>query len=131
MTGLSEFGGFTGPIIRGRSKESGRQAVRQKPSNAQAREGLAILRRIRSKDRTAIKDCIDTYGSFVWSLARKFAGSTAEAETLSEQIFRDIWQVSEGDCREHATERQVIATIALRRVIKQLGRGGQIADSAA
>lgn len=81
-------------------------------------ETSTILRRIARKDKTAVKDCIDAYGSFIWALAKKFTGSRAEAEAATEEIFTDIWQYREcaGDSR--STEEKLVAMIALRRLIK-------------
>jgi hypothetical protein len=122
MTGLSEFGKYAGPAAAGdfRRRAAGAEN-KAKPAQRAASIGgdrLAILQRIRAKDRTAIKECIDAYGAFVWTLAQRFAKTTHEAEMLTEEIFRDIWQVSEADClSQSSSERKVIALIALRRLL--------------
>jgi hypothetical protein len=77
-----------------------------------------ILRRIAEKDKTAVKDCIDVYGDFIWTLARKFTGSREAAAIATEEIFTDIWQYSERESGIRSTEDKLIAMIALRRLIK-------------
>ncbi|MDQ3181872.1 MAG: hypothetical protein M3Q33_15315 [Acidobacteriota bacterium] len=86
----------------------------------QKTEPLTILQRIADRDKTAIEDCIDTYGNFVWALARKLTGSREEAESATEEIFIDIWQYCESARNARAIEEKLIAMIALRRLIKPL-----------
>jgi len=42
-----------------------------------------IFQRITNKDRTAVKDCVDADGNFIWALARKFTASCEEAEAAA------------------------------------------------
>jgi DNA-directed RNA polymerase specialized sigma24 family protein len=79
-----------------------------------------ILRRIAGRDKTAVKDCIDAYGNFIWALARKFTRSREEAEAATEKIFTDIWQYCEHNDKTQFVEEKLIAMIALRRLIKHL-----------
>jgi len=85
----------------------------------QKTEASTILRRIAEKDKTAVKDCIDTYGNFIWALARKLTASREEAEAATEEIFIDIWRYCEERARNtQSIEKKLIAMIALRRLIK-------------
>lgn len=79
---------------------------------------LTILPKIARKDKTAVKDCIDTYGNFIWMLARKFTRSREEAERATEEIFTDIWQCCERVSESRLTEEKLVAMIALRRLTK-------------
>jgi DNA-directed RNA polymerase specialized sigma24 family protein len=81
----------------------------------QKTETSTILRRIAEKDKTAVEDCIDTYGNFIWALARKLTASREEAKTATEEIFIDIWRYWERARNTHSIEKKLIATIALRR----------------
>jgi RNA polymerase sigma-70 factor (ECF subfamily) len=92
----------------------------------QKTETSTILRRIAEKDKTAVKDCIDAYGNFIWALARKLTASTEEAETATEEIFIDIWQYCDRTDKTQPVEKKLIAMIALRRLIKPLQYAGQI-----
>lgn len=84
----------------------------------QKTETSTILRRIAEKDKTAVKDCIDTYGNYIWALARKLTASRAEAEAATEEIFIDIWRYCEREPDTRSTEEKLVAMIALRRLIK-------------
>ncbi len=92
----------------------------------QKTETSTILRRIAEKDKTAVKDCIDAYGNFIWALARKFTASREEAEAATEEIFIDIWRYCERARSTQSIEEKLIAMIALRRLIKPLQYAGQI-----
>jgi RNA polymerase sigma-70 factor (ECF subfamily) len=83
-------------------------------------KSLTILQRIANKDQTAVEDCIDTYGNFIWALARKFTASTEEAEAATEEIFIDIWRYSERGDKPQSVESVLISLIARRRLIKYL-----------
>ncbi len=84
----------------------------------QKTETSTILRRIAEKDKTAVKDCIDAYGNFIWALAKKLTASLEEAEAATEEIFIDIWRYCERAGNTQSIEEKLIAMIALRRLIK-------------
>lgn len=86
---------------------------------------LTILQRVGNKDRTAVKDCIDAYGNFIWEVARKFTSSTKEAEALTQEIFIDIWRYAELGDQPQSDEKNLISMIALRRLIKRFPRAGR------
>lgn len=86
----------------------------------QKTNGLTILERIAEKDKTAVKNCVDTYGNFIWALAKKFTNSTEAAEKATQEIFIDIWRYAEQSNEFQADEKVLIARIALRRLIKYL-----------
>lgn len=81
---------------------------------------LTIIQRIAEKDRTAVADCVDTYGNFIWALARKFTNSAEEAEAAAQEIFIDIWRYAERADHAQSPENMLIALIARRRLIKHL-----------
>ena len=81
---------------------------------------LTILQRIAKKDKTAVRDCINTYGNFIWALARKFTRSPEEAEAATQEIFTDIWRYAERADRPQSSEDMLVAMIARRRLIKHL-----------
>lgn len=79
---------------------------------------LTIFQRIAEKDKTAVKECIDTYGNLIWALAKKFRTSNEEAEKATQKIFIDIWQNAECSSQSQTSEKLLIAQISLRRLIK-------------
>lgn len=92
----------------------------------QEKETSTILQRIGKKDRTAINDCLDAYGDFVWTLTRKLTATLEEAELATQQIFTDIWRYCERPLNSHSAEKKVIATIALRRLFKGFNPPGSL-----
>ncbi len=92
----------------------------------QKTETSTILQRIAEKDKTAVKDCIDAYGNFIWALARKLTASREEAKTATEEIFIDIWRYCEHARNTQSVEEKLIAMIALRRLIRPLQQAKQI-----
>lgn len=53
-----------------------------------------------------------------WTLARRFTASNEEAETATQEIFIDFWQNAKRFDQSQASEKLLIARIALRRLIK-------------
>jgi DNA-directed RNA polymerase specialized sigma24 family protein len=86
----------------------------------QKTKSLTILQRIENKDRTAVQDCIDSYGNFIWALARKFTASREEAEAATLEIFQDIWRYSKRADEPQSAEDMVASQIARRRLIRYL-----------
>lgn len=84
------------------------------------KKSLTILQRIAEKDQTAVKDCVEAYGDFIWALARKFTASPEEAEAAAQEIFIDIWRYAERADQSQSPENLLIALIARRRLIKRL-----------
>lgn len=79
---------------------------------------LNIFQRVAKKDKTAVSDCIDAYGDFIWALARKFTDSTKEAEVAAQEIFIDIWRFAERADKIQSADNVLISQIARRRLIK-------------
>ena len=86
---------------------------------------LTIFQRIAAKDKTAVKDCVDAYGNFIWALARKFTRSPEEAAAATREIFIDIWRYAEHGNPPQSVEDLTIRLIARRRLIEYLRQAGQ------
>lgn len=80
----------------------------------------AILQRIAEGDKTAVQDCLNTYGGLVWSLARRMLPNTDEAEDAVQETFIDIWKNAERFDERQASETTFVAMIARRRLIDRL-----------
>lgn len=63
---------------------------------------------------------MDTYGGLVWSLARRFSDSVADAEDASQEIFLEIWKSANRYDSSMGKESTFIATIARRRLIDRV-----------
>jgi hypothetical protein len=68
------------------------------------RETTSILQRIAANDKTAINDCHYADGIFVWALAKKL--TLSREETVTEQIFTDIWQYCERPFNSQSGEKK-------------------------
>jgi RNA polymerase sigma-70 factor (ECF subfamily) len=76
-----------------------------------------ILQRLAQSDKTAIQDCVDTYGNLIWALAKTKTASLEEAENLTLKIFMDVWKYSERYNLDICDEITFISVIAHRRFI--------------
>lgn len=79
-----------------------------------------ILKRIAAGDKTAVQDCLNSYGNLVWSLARRMSQNTDEAEDAVQEIFIDVWKNAARFDETQSSETTFIAMIARRRLIDRL-----------
>ncbi len=79
-----------------------------------------ILKRIASGDKSAVQDCLNTYGGLVWSLARRMSPNPEEAEDAVQEIFIDVWKNAARFDETQASETTFVAMIARRRLIDRL-----------
>lgn len=79
-----------------------------------------ILKRIASGSKSAVQECLNTYGGLVWSLARRMLGNSEEAEDAVQEIFIDIWKNAERFDEAQASETTFVAMIARRRLIDRM-----------
>jgi RNA polymerase sigma-70 factor, ECF subfamily len=80
----------------------------------------SLLERIAAGDPTAVKECMSTYGGLVWSLARRFGASAADAEDATQEIFVEIWKSASRYDPQMGSEAVFVTTIARRRLIDRL-----------
>ena len=84
-----------------------------------------ILPRLAAGDPLAMGECINRYGSLVWSLVRRAIKDTAEAEDLVQEIFTEIWKKAGFFDARVASESTFIGLITRRRAIDFLRRQGR------
>ncbi|MBX3403626.1 MAG: sigma-70 family RNA polymerase sigma factor [Phycisphaeraceae bacterium] len=84
-----------------------------------------ILQRIASGEASAVQACIDRYSGLVWSLARRFCPSPADAEDAVQEIFLDVWRSASRFDASVASETTFVAMIARRRLIDRGRRSGR------
>lgn len=80
----------------------------------------AILQSIADGDKTAVQDCLKTYGGLVWSLARRMLRNSDDAEDAVQEIFVDIWKNAARFDPAQSSETTFIAMIARRRLIDRI-----------
>ena len=76
-----------------------------------------FLERIAEGDASAVSDFIDRYGGLVWSIARRFSPTEADAEDAVQEIFLDLWKSCKSFRPEIASEKTFTTMIARRRLI--------------
>lgn len=76
-----------------------------------------LLPMVASGNRASMQECIDRYGGLVWSLARKFTQSDADAEDATQDIFLDVWKSAARFDPSVASETTFGAMVARRRLI--------------
>lgn len=82
----------------------------------------SILSRIAAGDADAVDECLKDYGDLVWSIAKRFSKSNADAEDAAQEVFVELWQKAARFDPEIASETTFIAMIARRRLIDRLRR---------
>ena len=80
----------------------------------------AILKRVAAGDADAVRECLDTYGGLVWSLARRMLRNTEDAEDVVQDVFVDVWKNAQRFDESLASETTFIAMIARRRIIDRV-----------
>lgn len=82
-------------------------------------------------DPAAFQECVDRFGALVWSLARRYTRTQAEAEDAVQEIFLHIWKNAGRYRAEVASEATFISVIARRRLLdrrRSASREPQAAD---
>ncbi|MHC5004355.1 MAG: RNA polymerase sigma factor [Planctomycetota bacterium] len=77
----------------------------------------SVLQRVAAGEMSAMQDCIDTYGGLVWSLARRFCPTAAEAEDAVQEVFIALWENADRFDENQGSEVTFVAMIARRRLI--------------
>ncbi|MHC4784427.1 MAG: RNA polymerase sigma factor, partial [Planctomycetota bacterium] len=77
----------------------------------------SLLQRVAAGDMAAMQECIDEYGGLIWSLARRFCPSPAEAEDAVQEVFIALWENASRFDDSKGTEVTFVAMIARRRLI--------------
>ena len=84
-----------------------------------------ILKRIAQGEKTAVQDCLNTYGGLVWSLARKMMPVADEAEDAVQEVFIEIWKNAERFDETKSSETTFVAMLARRRIIDRLRKSSR------
>lgn len=82
----------------------------------------SILARVAQGDARAVHECIDQFGSLIWSIARRLTRTRADAEDAVQEIFTDVWRSAGRFDPNQGSEKVFVATIARRRLIDRMRR---------
>ena len=77
----------------------------------------SVLQRVAAGEMAAMQECIDEYGGLIWSLARRFCSSPAEAEDAAQEVFIALWENAARFDEAKGAEVTFVAMIARRRLI--------------
>jgi RNA polymerase sigma-70 factor (ECF subfamily) len=82
----------------------------------------STLQRVAAGEASAVREILDRYSGLVWSLARRFSTTQADAEDAVQEIFLDVWKSAGRYDVSVASEATFIAMIARRRLIDRRRR---------
>jgi RNA polymerase sigma-70 factor, ECF subfamily len=82
----------------------------------------SVLARVAQGDPRAVRECIDQFGSLIWSIARRLTRTRADAEDAVQEIFTDVWRSAGRFDPAQGSEKVFVATIARRRLIDRMRR---------
>jgi RNA polymerase sigma-70 factor (ECF subfamily) len=85
----------------------------------------SVLARVAQGDPVAARECIDEFGSLIWSIARRLTRSQADAQEAVQEIFGEVWRSADRFDPAQGSERVFIATIARRRLIDRMRRAAR------
>jgi len=90
---------------------------------------MTLFERIAAGDAAAVQECMDTYGGLVWSLARRYTPTAADAEDATQEIFLEIWKSASRYDPSMGKESTFITTIARRRLIDRIRAASRRPDT--
>ncbi len=70
------------------------------------------FQRLVKGDRSAIEECIDMYGVWIWQIAVAFADSNDAAEIIACDIFQTVWKNADRTAASPLDDRKLITLIA-------------------
>lgn len=79
-----------------------------------------VLPDVARGDRLAVQRCMARYGALVWTIARRFSPSVADAEDATQEIFLDLWRSAARFDAARGSERVFVTMIARRRLIDRM-----------
>jgi RNA polymerase sigma factor (sigma-70 family) len=77
----------------------------------------SVLAQVARREPESLNSCIERYGNLVWSLARRFSPSQADAEDAVQEIFLELWQKADRFNPSMSAETTFVTMIARRRLI--------------
>lgn len=72
-----------------------------------------------------MRECIDRFGSLVWSIAVRMTSTRADAEQAVQDIFVDVWRNAGCFDPEQESEEMFITMIARRHVVDRRRRAAR------
>lgn len=75
-----------------------------------------IFQRIAGNDKSAVEDCLETYGDLIWGVVKRFVKTEKDAESIVQDIFRDIFNYAGRYESSKLSENDFIALLIRQRL---------------
>jgi RNA polymerase sigma-70 factor (ECF subfamily) len=99
-----------------RAQLSVAETVTKGTDSASVNEPL-LLPRVAAGERAAMEQCLARFAPLVWSAARRFLGSSPEAEDTVQEIFIELWRKADRYEPALGSETTFVMTLARRRLL--------------
>jgi len=77
----------------------------------------SILAQVARREPQSLNHCIERYGNLIWSIAKRYSPSQADAEDAVQEIFLELWQKADRFNPNLSAETTFVTMIARRRLI--------------
>jgi RNA polymerase sigma factor (sigma-70 family) len=77
----------------------------------------SVLAQVARRAPDSLTYCIERYGNLIWSLAKRYSPSQADAEDAVQEIFLELWQKADRFNPSMSAESTFVTMIARRRLI--------------
>lgn len=77
----------------------------------------SVLAQVARREPESLNYCIERYGNLIWSLAKRYSPSQADAEDAVQDIFLELWQKADRFNPSMSAESTFVTMIARRRLI--------------
>ncbi|MCX5689728.1 MAG: sigma-70 family RNA polymerase sigma factor [Planctomycetota bacterium] len=86
-------------------------------ADSTSNSGHGLLQRVSLGDKAAMRELLTQYGPLVWSMARSFTHSAADAEDAAQDVFVHLWKKAGQYDPALGQEVQFISVLTRRRLI--------------
>ncbi len=92
-------------------------------------QGTPILPRVATGDPQAMTDLVDAYGDLIWSLARRYFGSSPLAQESVQEAFLSLWSSAGRYSPGRGGELTFVLTVARRRMVDHIRHEARFSNS--
>jgi len=89
----------------------------------------SVLAQVARREPNSLDSCIERYGNLIWSLARRYSPSQADAEDAVQEIFLELWQKAERFNPAMSAESTFVTMISRRRLIDRYRKLSRTIDA--
>ncbi len=89
----------------------------------------SVLGQVARREPESLNYCIELYGNLVWSLARRYSPSQADAEDAVQEIFLEIWKKADRFNPTLSAETTFVTMIARRRLIDRYRKQSRLVET--